>query len=129
MWKISIARSKVLSNDKNIDIDEVFEYYKELNVKAYQGWAARYIGEIFLNIDDHHISEAEDWFKKAIEVDKKNSTIWSLGSNYAYYAKLFRRRGDLTRFKQNLKKAIEIFKECGARGWAKKYEQELVTFS
>jgi tetratricopeptide (TPR) repeat protein len=129
MWKVSIERSKVLSNDKNINLGEVFEYYKNINPKVYKGWAARYVGEILLNIDDLRIPEAEDWFKKAIEADKRNGTMWTLGGDYASYAELFKRRGDLTRAKQKLNKAIEVLSECGADGWVKKYEEELASLS
>jgi len=30
--------------------------------------------------------------------------------------------------RENLGKAIEILKECGANGWVEKYERELGTF-
>jgi hypothetical protein len=46
----------------------------------------RYIGKILLNIDDQHISEAEDWIKKAMEADKRDGTMCSLGGDYAFYA-------------------------------------------
>jgi len=82
-----------------------------------------------LNIDDQHISEAEDWVKKAIEADKRNCTMWSLGCDYAFYAELFKRKGDQSKAKENLSKAIEIFNECGADGWMKKYEEEMAAFS
>ena len=55
--------------------------------------------------------------------------MWSLGADYASYAKLFKRENDLLRAKQNVNKAIEIFRECGADGWVEKYENELATFS
>jgi tetratricopeptide (TPR) repeat protein len=129
MWKISIARSKVFNNDKDIKLSEVFECYENINVKAVKGWAARYIGEILLNIDDQHIFEVEDWVKKAIEADKRNSTMWSLGGDYAFYAELFKRKGDQSKAKENLNKAIEIFKKCGADGWMGKAEEELASLS
>jgi class 3 adenylate cyclase/tetratricopeptide (TPR) repeat protein len=125
LWKVSMARSRVLSNDKNINLGEVFEFYKNINPKVGKGWAARYIGEILLNIDDQYRSKAEEWFKKAIKEDIRNSTMWSLGGDYASYAELFKRRGDLKQAKQKLNKAIVIFKECGADGWVEKYEKEL----
>jgi hypothetical protein len=34
--------------------------------------------------------------------------------------------GDQSKARENLNKAIEIFKEFGADGWIKKYEDELV---
>ncbi len=82
-----------------------------------------------MNIDDQHISEAEDWVKKAIEVDKTNCTMWSLGSDYAFYAELFKRKGNPSKATENMNKAIEIFSECGADGWVGKCEKELATLS
>ncbi len=52
-----------------------------------------------------------------------------LGRDYALYAELFRRKGDLSKAKENLNKAIEILRECGADGWVKKYEKELAELS
>ena len=85
----------------------------------------RYISEILLNIDDHHIYEGEDWIKKAIEADSRNDMKWSLGRDYALYAELFKRKGDQPKAKEHLGKAIEIFKECSADGWVDKYKREL----
>ena len=129
MWKVSIARSKVLNNDQDIKLREIFEYYEKINVKAYKGWAARHVAEILLNMDDEHISEAEDWVKKAIEEDKRNDNRWSLGGDYAFYAKWFKRKAEQSKAKENLAKAIDILKECGADGWVKKYEEEMAAFS
>jgi tetratricopeptide (TPR) repeat protein len=78
-----------------------------------------------LNIDDQHLSEAEHWVQKAIEADQRNRTMFHLGKDYALYAELFKRKGDLSKARENLGKAIEILKECGADGWVKKYEKEL----
>ena len=36
---------------------------------------------------------------------------------------------NLLKAKENLSKAIEIFKDCGADGWVDKYEKELATLS
>jgi hypothetical protein len=44
-----------------------------------------------------------------------------------FFAELFNRRSDLPKVKENLGKAIDIFKECGADGWVEKYEKELAT--
>ena len=98
-------------------------------MKLYDGMMARYIGEILFHIDDQQMSEAEDWIKKAIETDKKNGTIWNLGRDYAHYAELFKRKGNQPKAKKNLRKAIEIFKECGADEWVKKAEKELTLLS
>ncbi|MGD8762509.1 MAG: adenylate/guanylate cyclase domain-containing protein [Desulfobacteraceae bacterium] len=123
-WKVSIARSKVLNNEQDIKLSELFEYYENINVKAFKGWVARNVGEILLNIYDQPISEAEDWVKKAIEADKRYRTMWSLGRDYAIYSELFKRKGDLPKARESLMRAIEISRECGADGWVEKYEKE-----
>jgi tetratricopeptide (TPR) repeat protein len=86
---------------------------------------SRYIGEILLNIDEKHMSEAEDWIKKAIEADSKNGMMFHLAKDYAAYAELFKRKGETPKAKKNLSKAIEIFKECGADGWVKRTQEAL----
>jgi hypothetical protein len=45
--------------------------------------------------------------------------------DFALYAELFRRKEDRSKAKENLAKAINIFKECGADGWVEKYEKKL----
>jgi class 3 adenylate cyclase/tetratricopeptide (TPR) repeat protein len=127
MWKVSIARAKVLNHVIDINLGGLFEHYEKNKLKFCEGLMGRYIGEILLNIDVQYMSEAQDWIKKAIEVDQRNGVRWQLGRDYALYAELYKRKGDLPKAKENLSKAIEIFKECGADGWVEKYEKELAT--
>ena len=55
--------------------------------------------------------------------------MWNLAQDYALYAELLKRKGDLLKAQEKLRKAIEIFKECGADGWVKKYEKELASLN
>jgi predicted ATPase/class 3 adenylate cyclase len=126
--KIALARARVMNNEKHIDLGLLYKYRDENKMKLYDGMVARYISEILLHINGPQDSEAEDWIRKAIEADRGNGTMWSLGRDYAHYAELFRLKGDQPKAKENLNKAIEIFRECGADGWVKKTEQ-LATIS
>jgi hypothetical protein len=56
------------------------------------GWAERYFGEILMNIYHWHISESEDWVTEAMEADKSNDTMWSLGGDYTFHAELTKRK-------------------------------------
>ena len=85
----------------------------------------RYMTDILLETDDQLYSEAQDFIMKAIEEDKKHGMMWFLAKDYALYAELFKRKADFPKVKENLTKAIEIFKESGADGWVEKYEKEL----
>jgi hypothetical protein len=72
-----------------------------------------------------HISEAEDWVKKAIEADTRNGTTLELGRAHALYAELLKRKSDLAGAREQLSRAIEIYRECGAEGWLKKAQEDL----
>jgi hypothetical protein len=52
-----------------------------------------------------------------------------LGRDYAVYAELFRRQGDRAAAKEQLGKAMDIYKECGADGWVTKTEEALAKLS
>jgi len=125
LCKIALTRAKVMNNEKDINLDETSKYYENNRMKIYEGWMARSIGDTLLNIDDQHMSEAEDWVKKAIEADKRNGTMLQLARAHALYAELLKRKGDLPGAKQKLNKAIEIYRECGADGWLKKAQDDL----
>ena len=58
-------------------------------------------------------------------MDERNGVMFELGMDFALYAELFRRKEDRSKAKENLAKAINIFKECGADGWVEKYEKKL----
>ena len=124
-FKIWLAAAKVMNKEKDIDLDTLYRYASDNQIKLLNSSIARNIATVLLNIDDRHTSEAKDWIERAIEVDKKNKMTWFLARDYTLYTELFKRKDDKLKAKENLTKAIEIFKECGADGWAKKYKKEL----
>jgi len=127
--KVGSVRSKVMNKEKDMNLESLYVHSRNNKIKTAEGWIQRYIGEILLNIDDQHISEAEHWIRKAIEANQGNRMMFNLGRDYALYAELFKRKGDRLKAQENLGKAIEILKECGADGWVEKYEKELTTLS
>jgi tetratricopeptide (TPR) repeat protein len=129
MFEAASARAKVLHGNQDIDVSELFRYYRHNKFKAFDGWMARYISEILLNLSDEYISDAEEWLKQAIEADRGNKMMWYLGRDYALYAELFKRKRKPSEARESLKKAISIFRECRADGWLKKAEKELTTIS
>ncbi len=98
-------------------------------MKIIEGSIARHIGEIFLNISDQYLEEAEDWINRAIESDRRNCTTWYLGTDHAVYSEVFKRKGNIIKAKEQLVEAIAIFKGCGADGWVSKYEKELAVLT
>jgi tetratricopeptide (TPR) repeat protein len=127
LGKVGSVRSKVMNKEKDVNLESLYVHSRNNKVKVYEGQFQRYIGEILLNIDDQHLSDAEHWIQKAIEADQRNRVMFFLGKDYALYADLFKRKGDRLKAQANLGKAIEILKGCGADGWVVKAEKELTT--
>jgi hypothetical protein len=50
---------------------------------------------------------------------------WQLATDHACYADWFKKKADIQGTKEELTKAIDLFKECGADGWMRKYEEEM----
>jgi class 3 adenylate cyclase/tetratricopeptide (TPR) repeat protein len=124
-----LKKTKVLSGDSDMDPAPLREDYQQNRLKVFEGWIAKDIGEILMSIDHGHLREAEEWIRKAVEADSRNEMRWHLGRDYALYAELCKRKGEPLKAKENLDTALEIFNECGADGWVKKYEQELAYLS
>jgi hypothetical protein len=48
-----------------------------------------------------------------------------LGFDPALYGEFFKRQGDRSKTQQEIDKAPEVLRECGADGWIEKYGEEL----
>jgi tetratricopeptide (TPR) repeat protein len=129
LFQTSLMRAKVLRHDQDIEINELFTYYQINKLLWCKGWMARNIGDILLHIDNDNLSDAGVWFQKAIEADTKNGFRWQLAMDHACYADWFKKKGDIQGAKEQLTKAIDIFRECGADGWVTRTEQELAAIS
>ena len=129
LFKVAVARTQVMEGNQDFNLTELLRYYHRNKFKAFQVRMARYIGEILLNMDKGHMLDAEDWIKKAINIAKESGMMWYLGRDYALYAELHKRKGDQSKAREKLRKAIEVLKECGADGWVEKYEKRLAELS
>jgi tetratricopeptide (TPR) repeat protein len=76
-------------------------------------------------LDLSKLADSEVWIKKTIYADTKNGTRWYLAADHALYAECFKKKCDPSGARNQLAMAIDIFRECGAEGWVKKYEGEM----
>jgi len=127
--KIGLVRAQILNNEKDFNLETLYGYVSAVKAKVYEGWIRRYMGEILLNMDDQHLSEAEDWINEAITADNENGTLFELGRDYSVYSAILSRKGEKSQAQKSLNKARDICKECGADGWVEKSEKELSEFS
>ncbi len=123
--QIENAAARVLGRlDQAIDEVNNFDI-NEIKMKFLQGSAAKWMGEIFLNIDYAHRVEAETWIRKSIGADEQNRMPWDLARAYALYAEFFKKKSNPAQAKEKLGKAIDLMRSIGADGWVEKYEEEL----
>jgi tetratricopeptide (TPR) repeat protein len=125
MNKIIIVYAKVMNKEKDINLNEVFKWYEDIKSKWVEGLISNCIGAILLNIDEQHIFEAENWIIKAIQTNEKYGMMWNLGQDYALYSDLYKRKGEPSKAREKLNKAIEIFEACGADGWVERCDNAL----
>jgi tetratricopeptide (TPR) repeat protein len=124
-----LMKAKALRHDQDIELSELFACYENYNVTWGEGCTARNIGDVLLHIDNDHFVDAGGWFQKAIDADTKNGFRWQLAMDHACYADWFKKKGDIPKMKEQLTKAINIFRECGADGWVTKTERELASLT
>jgi tetratricopeptide (TPR) repeat protein len=127
--KVALMRAKVMNKEKDVDWDFLGLSVRNNKSKAWETVLFKYIGDISLHVDDGHVSEAEHWYGKAIETGERDGMIYDVAMTYASYSELIRLKGDHSKAREQLGKAIKILKECGADGWVEKYEKNLASIS
>jgi tetratricopeptide (TPR) repeat protein len=125
LFHIELEKVTVLGKGQAVNTRRLADDYDANNLEINSGRMARGIGDILLLTGDQDQSETEFWIKRAIDADSRNGMMWSLGRDYVSYAKLLNRKGDQSKARETLTKAINIFKECGADGWVKRAEEEM----
>ena len=129
LTKIGRAMARMMMAGLDTDVHSLFNHLYENKLKFCEAWKLRFLGKILLNTGDKDTFKAADWIEKAIEAAARNGMKLELARSHSLYAELFKRKGDLPKSREQLSKAIEIFKECGANGWVMKAEEELAKVS
>ncbi|MBW1816169.1 MAG: hypothetical protein JRJ60_03310, partial [Deltaproteobacteria bacterium] len=124
--KIALMRAKIFNNEE-VKLESLYGYLSLGKAKQFEGQIRRYMAEILMNRDGGRLPEAENWIDEALDADHRNGLLFDLGRDYSVKAQILRRKGERPGAVNNLKKAVEIFKECGADGWVEKYEKELAS--
>jgi len=89
---------------------------------------ARYIGEIFLAMDDQNVPEAEEWVQKAISADHRNGLMFHLGRDYRFHAELLYRRREKHAALEAMTRSTEFFRKCGASRDIQEAEKAIATY-
>jgi tetratricopeptide (TPR) repeat protein len=125
LFQLGMTRCGVTLGESVANLESLRAIHSRCQVKVFEGWTCRFLGEIFFNLGGSHVVEAEHWIQKAIEADERNGMRFHLGLDYALYGEFFSFQKDRAKAQLNLGKAIEILKECGVYGFVRKYEEEM----
>jgi len=125
--QVAIVRSKVMNEEKEVNLVSLYDHSRDNKIKVFEGLISKCIAEILLNLDNAEISKAEQWTQKAIEADQRNGMMFHLARDYAFSANVFKRKRQMPEAREDMGRAIEGLKDCGATGWVKKYEDELAS--
>jgi class 3 adenylate cyclase/tetratricopeptide (TPR) repeat protein len=123
--ELAMARSMVLNHEKVTNLDALLTYIDRNRVKIHEGKLRRQLAEIWLNLDEPKINEAESWVHEAIVADTQNGLRFDLARDLCICGEVYTRKGDPLKAKGMYGEAVELFKECGAEGWVERYEMEL----
>lgn len=126
--KLFLAKVKISNHESDIDwhnLNTLIASHEKNRLAVCESFGTRCIAEIYMNIGDQHMNEAEAWIKRAIDFNTKHDTKWELARDHALYADWFKKKGDMAKAREQLTRAIGLFEECGADGWVEKYEKEL----
>ena len=130
VYKLFLAKMKILNHQSDVDMHELnslIAAHERNRLAIGESLGARCIGEIYLHLDDNHMIEAETWIRRAIEANTGYGTKWNLARDHALYADWSKKKGDIQGAKEQLTKAIDLFRECGADGWVTRTEQKLAS--
>jgi class 3 adenylate cyclase/tetratricopeptide (TPR) repeat protein len=108
---------------KSVLLDPLRSTVESNKLPLIQTWCYRGLGQLCMNLDATHYSEAEYWTNKAISSDEKNGARFDLGLDYLLDADLQRRLGKAEKERDAIGKAYEVMKGCGADGWAERIEE------
>ena len=126
--RIGVARAKIWKGDKDINMEMLYNYLDENRIKFHDSLMTRYVVNCLMKLSDQHLFEAEVLIQKSVEIDKRSGMIFFLAKDYVLYAEILKQQGHLTKAKEKLHRAIELFKSCGAKGWLNTTEKEMAAF-
>lgn len=127
--RIGVTRAKIITGDKEVNVEMLFNYLNENKIKLNDSLMARYVINCLMEMSDQYLLDAEKLIQKSIETDKRNGMIFFTAKDYALYAEVLRKQGHWKNAKEMLHLAIQIYKSCGAKGWLIKAEKEMALLS
>ncbi|MBI2750163.1 MAG: AAA family ATPase [Burkholderiales bacterium] len=101
------------------------ELSRQFHHATFEGWALRLLGEIELQSEPHHLTDAEDQLQHALALGQKLGMRPLVARCHADLARLCRRSDRGTEADQHLQAATTMYREMGMKHWQDQLEAEL----
>jgi hypothetical protein len=108
-----------------VDLEALSGYVWQNKLKFLDGYFARFLAKLWLNTGSDRAADAEPWIRRAVETDASDGRRWHVATDQVLRAEWLQQKGVGLKARQQLSKAIELFRECGADGWVKRTEEKL----
>ena len=116
---------KILNQSLDFDLSALNKLYQGISVNVLKALIQPYIAKVLIKTEPPQYDDAEVWIKRSIATNEKYGTKTFSWKPYVVYSEFFQRRNNLPQASEQMTKAIDIMKECGADGWVDRYEKEL----
>jgi tetratricopeptide (TPR) repeat protein len=129
MLKIAIAKVDLINGGRQLNLDEFRNYVRETKLRMFEGWGRYYLAQVLMLSGQAGMEEAEVWIREAVDADARNGMKWNQARDHELYADWFKKKGDISKAREQLTKAIDLFRECDADGWVTRTEKTLAELS
>jgi len=123
--RLGLKKNEIKIKEIDIDLKTLPETAQDIRWECYQSGITRYVAELIMECGEKYRNETVDSIEKSIKTAQHNGMRWDLARAHALYSEFFKRQNNLPQAREQMNKAIDIMKECGAEGWVERYEKEL----
>jgi tetratricopeptide (TPR) repeat protein len=118
--QLATILARVCSGKEKVEKEFLFQVASQNRLALHEGSVWRCVSNILIYGDGGALADAQYAIERAIEADARNGTKWSLAMDHATYAYILGKGQHLRESQENLDKATDIFRKCGAEGWAQR---------
>ena len=101
------------------------ELARQCHHAAFEGWALRLLGEIFLESEPDQLAAAEDHFRQALALGEKLGMRPLIARCHADLVRLYRRSNKAAEADQHFQSATMMYREMGMKYWQEQLDAEI----
>jgi tetratricopeptide (TPR) repeat protein len=118
-WLLVLKNLAIAMKDKSRQhLSEAAQIYNKIGSKFVRSLLSAMVVKGFIYLDC--FDDAVKWLERSISIHEKKGMKWSLAQDYNMYSALYKKRNKADKSLEYLTKAVTLFENCGADGWAQR---------